>query len=243
MKRRHWLATLAEEALRSLLWFHPAVWLVLDRIALAREQVVDLQVVRLTEERRTYMETLAAMARRRQDAAAVAFLPFFHRSHLLQRLALLTQEVSMSRRRLRITVAALTVALLLTAALAARAFPLLQEPQQDPLQGVHEGSLPEEPPVYGMGNPQIRPPKLIEQVNPVYPEEAKEKGIQGRVVLSVTIDERGQVVRPKVLQSVDPTLSVAAIEAVSQWRFETPMLEGQPVRVRWVITINFSLDR
>lgn len=149
----------------------------------------------------------------------------------------------MSRRRLGFTVAAFAVALLLTAALAARTFPLLQESQQGILQGVQEGAPPEEPQVYEMGNPQIKPPKLIEQVNPIYPDEAKERGIQGRVVLSVVIDERGQVIRPKVLKSADPSLSVAAIEAVSQWRYESPVLDGQPVRVRWVITINFSLGR
>ena len=41
VRRRDWLFVLVEEAIRSALWFHPALWFVLSRIQLAREQVVD----------------------------------------------------------------------------------------------------------------------------------------------------------------------------------------------------------
>ncbi|MBZ5504875.1 MAG: energy transducer TonB [Acidobacteriia bacterium] len=53
-------------------------------------------------------------------------------------------------------------------------------------------------------------------VTPQYPHEAREKGIQGDVILGATIDEKGNVAALKLLQG-DPILAKAAIEAVKQW--------------------------
>jgi beta-lactamase regulating signal transducer with metallopeptidase domain len=39
--RHDWLFTMFEEVVRGLLWFHPAVWFLLNRVQLAREQAVD----------------------------------------------------------------------------------------------------------------------------------------------------------------------------------------------------------
>ena len=40
--------TFLEELVRAVVWFHPAVWLILPRISLSREQIVDRDTVRLT---------------------------------------------------------------------------------------------------------------------------------------------------------------------------------------------------
>src|SRR6185295_12338041 len=69
VRRRDWLFALWEEGVRSLLWFHPAVWMLLARIALSREQVVDGEVVRLTGSRRAYLQALGAVASRSWRAA------------------------------------------------------------------------------------------------------------------------------------------------------------------------------
>ncbi|HBL27006.1 MAG TPA: hypothetical protein DD490_09245, partial [Acidobacteria bacterium] len=52
VRRHDWLFALGEEVARALLWFHPAAWMLLARIALSREQVVDREAVRLTGSRR-----------------------------------------------------------------------------------------------------------------------------------------------------------------------------------------------
>jgi len=240
VKRGDWLAVLIEEGIRGVLWFHPAVWLVLDRIALCREQVVDREVVRLTHQRKPYMNTLAAMARLRQSAAAVAILPFFHRSHLLQRLALLTQEVSMSKFRLGLAVAGSAFALLLAGAVAAGAFPLLAGDDHPPAAKlVVPGSSNDD--ILSMGS--IKAPKVIKQVNPVYPEEAREKGLGGRVVLEIVINKKGEATQVKIVTSANEIFNASAIEAVSQWRYEIPRRDGKPVNVRWIITINFTATK
>ncbi len=45
VNRRDWLFTVAEELVRAVFWFHPAVWWVIGEIQLAREQTVDQAVI------------------------------------------------------------------------------------------------------------------------------------------------------------------------------------------------------
>ena len=50
----------------------------------------------------------------------------------------------------------------------------------------------------------------------VYPEIAKENGVQGRVTLQFTVEKDGSVTKVKVLRGVDPSLDKEAIRVVSQ---------------------------
>ena len=51
VRRKDWLWTVAEELVRCAFWFHPAIWWLLGEIGLAREQVVDREVVEMTRSR------------------------------------------------------------------------------------------------------------------------------------------------------------------------------------------------
>ena len=50
----------------------------------------------------------------------------------------------------------------------------------------------------------------------VYPEIAKENGVQGRVTLQFTVEKDGSVTMVKVLRGVDPSLDKEAVRVVSQ---------------------------
>ena len=63
LERRDFVATLVEEAVAALLWFHPWVWLVRRRIRPHREQAVDAAVVRRTGDRRAYVRCPIASSR------------------------------------------------------------------------------------------------------------------------------------------------------------------------------------
>jgi len=43
VRRHDWLITLIEELAGTLLWFNPAIWLLLAQTRLAREQLVDAE--------------------------------------------------------------------------------------------------------------------------------------------------------------------------------------------------------
>ena len=88
----------------------------------------------------------------------------------------------------------------------------------------------------------IVPAKLVKRVQPIYPAEAREKGIEGTVKLKVIVGKDGSVTVLSVVTG-DPLLSPAAIEAVQQWRYEPWQLNGQPIDMDTTIDLVFSLKK
>jgi len=84
------------------------------------------------------------------------------------------------------------------------------------------------------------PPKLIKQVDPIYPEEARKAGVEGMVIIEATIDIYGRVQETKVLRSI-PLLDQAAIDAVKQWVYEPAIIKGKPIPVSFTVTVRFTL--
>ena len=81
---------------------------------------------------------------------------------------------------------------------------------------------------------------LIHKVAPIYPPEAKRKGIEGTVLLRGTIGRDG-VMKNLMLISGPPDLADAALGAVQQWRYKPYLLEGNPVEVETTVKITFRL--
>jgi protein TonB len=86
----------------------------------------------------------------------------------------------------------------------------------------------------------IKPPKKILNVQPIYPQEAKDAKIEGVVIIDAIIDEGGGVKEAWVVRSV-PRLDEAALDAVKQWRFEPTLMNGAPVPIQITTTVNFTL--
>jgi TonB family protein len=99
---------------------------------------------------------------------------------------------------------------------------------------------PPQPPVR-VGGP-IRPPVKTRDVRPQYPAAAQAAGIDGVVILEVTIGVDGSVTDAKILRSI-PLLDAAALEAVRQWTFTPTVMpgSGQVVPVIMTVTVNFTL--
>jgi len=87
------------------------------------------------------------------------------------------------------------------------------------------------------------PPVVVSRVDPDYPEGARQREIEGRVVLEAIVDREGRIEPEiKVLQSVT-MLNNAAITALKQWRFTPGHDEnGQAVRVILEVPIRFVLE-
>ena len=77
-------------------------------------------------------------------------------------------------------------------------------------------------------------------MEPAYPPTARAAGVQGVVILEITIGEDGAVSNARVLRSI-PLLDQAALDAVRQWRYEPTLLNGAPTPVIMTATVNFSL--
>ena len=88
----------------------------------------------------------------------------------------------------------------------------------------------------------VQAAKVISRVQPVYPQSAKAAGAQGSVLLHAVVGKDGTPLSLQVLNSqINPDLARAAVEAVSQWRYQPTLLNGEPVEVDTVITVNFTL--
>ncbi len=202
VRRRDWLFTVAEELIRAALWFHPGVWWLLAEVQLTREQVVDREVLDRIQNREAYVGALLAIAGVKAQLDLAPAPLFLRKHHLTHRVAAIVKEVRMSKSRIMGCLAASFSVLALTAWLGINAFPLQGMPQDDaPGVTVEQGTN-----------------NLLHRIAVQYPAQARAKGIEGTVVLEVSIDEKGNVADARVL-SGPRELRKAALESVLDWHY------------------------
>jgi len=85
-------------------------------------------------------------------------------------------------------------------------------------------------------------PKLIKMVRPTYPEPAKQARIEGTVLLMCIIGVNGSVEKIEVIKGHE-LLAKAAIDAVSQWKYEPVRLNEKPVQADTSVRIIFQLPK
>jgi len=81
------------------------------------------------------------------------------------------------------------------------------------------------------------------QSNLLYPEIARENGIEGTIYTRFIVNERGIAERVSILRGVDPSLDQAVVEAIQnspQW--EPGKQRGKAVKVSFTIPVMFTLD-
>jgi len=88
----------------------------------------------------------------------------------------------------------------------------------------------------------VQAAKALYKAPPVYPEEARKKGISGTVRLRVIVAKDGSVKQLEVM-SGDPLLRQSALDAVRQWRYHPTLLNGSPVEVDTAIDVIFTLNQ
>ena len=129
VRRGDWLFTIAEELIRSVFWFHPAIWWVLGEIALTREQAVDREVVSLTHSRDQYLDALLAIAGVHPQLDLAPAPLFLRKRQLKQRVVSIMKEVPMSKPKSLSSLAAGLGILAFACWLATSTFPLAAAPQ------------------------------------------------------------------------------------------------------------------
>ena len=204
IRRHDWLFTIAEELLRAVFWFHPAIWWLLGEIQLTREQAVDREVIEMTKSRDEYVDALLAMAGA-HPALDLAPAPLFLRKrHLKQRVISILKEVRMSKTKWITTLAVATGMLAGACWFVTGAFPLAAEPQM-----VSDG--------LGV-TVDMNGAQLMHRTGVTYPHDAFLKGVQGTVVVQVKLNENGEVSDATVLSGPEE-LRKAVIQSVLNWHF------------------------
>jgi TonB family protein len=243
--RGDWLSVIGEQFITSVLWFHPAIWWVVARIQLSREEVVDDLVVRATGARRSYIEALLLFA---DSAPVIPAAAFARRRHLFQRIQLIAKEHVMSGTRVALSSLLLAAATLTAVWYSSQLFPLSASPQQ-----VNTKPGPIERSATAAGS-SAQIPKALASVPPLYPNEAAAIDASGAVVVKLTVDQNGAVAEARpvgfaiggpnlryravkqdplpatntIFNDNDPMHDAAdallrsALDAVTMWTFEPP---------------------
>lgn len=81
--------------------------------------------------------------------------------------------------------------------------------------------------------------KILSLPKPTYPKDALVRGVFGKVVVEVIVDEKGQVIDARAI-SGNPLLRVSAVYAARLARFEPTLLSGQPVKATRLIDYDFN---
>lgn len=96
--------------------------------------------------------------------------------------------------------------------------------------------------VYEFFKVEIKP-KLIKSVNPVYPELARNAGIEGKVIVSAVVDEEGNVIKAEIVSSTNSIFNEPALKAAYQYKFSPAMMKDKKVKVKVIIPFNFVIKR
>ena len=88
-----------------------------------------------------------------------------------------------------------------------------------------------------------RPLQFVSGPDPVYPRQARSAGVEGQVTVRYDVSIQGAVVNLRVVRA-EPrgVFERAALEAVAQWRFRPPRVDGRRVALRdRISTLEFRL--
>jgi protein TonB len=83
-------------------------------------------------------------------------------------------------------------------------------------------------------------PEAVTKVAPVYPDIAREAGVDGQVMVQALVGKDGKVKDVRVVKSI-PMLDASAIAAVKQWVFKPALSNNKPVAVWVAVPVKFSL--
>lgn len=74
-----------------------------------------------------------------------------------------------------------------------------------------------------------------------YPDEARRKGISGRVYLQFVVDKNGKPKDPKVIRGIGGGCGEAAISAIEKVKFSPGIKDGKPVKVKFTLPVTFRI--
>jgi protein TonB len=90
----------------------------------------------------------------------------------------------------------------------------------------------------------VSAPAPLKREFPSYPKGAQKRGIEGWVLLEFTVDDKGAVVAPYVVEAVPPgVFDAIALEAITKWKYEPAKDGGKAVAAPGMrVKLNFQLE-
>jgi TonB family protein len=228
--RRDFAKNLFYELLSLPVVYHPALHFTMARLAESREMVCDETAARSGRE--VYARALLRLVAMLTQPASV---------RTLHAIGILDANI-FERRIMNLTQSRMKLAPTRHVAIAA-AITLLALATGISALALHTNVAPEEK-SQNAKYLQVKPDsmKIVSQVQPVYPKAAKQARVEGAVVIGAVISKDGVPQKLKVI-SGPMDLQQSAIVAVSHWRWEPYLLNGEPVEVETTVNVIYALEK
>lgn len=229
IEHRDYLTQLLLEAATIPVSFHPVFLWIRRRTLEAVEMRCDetAAITAFTGDFRTYAEALLEAARvlgpELQHVPRLAAT--FHTNNTFEDRILNLMQIKLIPNKWRGGAAVLS--LCLAGALAAGLSATIAAAQQAPEKA------------YRVGEDGVTAPKLTTRSEPRYPSVPEKQKIEGTVVLSLEINKDGAAENIKIVRTLAPMFDESAIDALKQWKFEPGKRNGEAVRVRATVEVNF----
>ena len=219
---RHDLWTgLAGHIACAIYWFHPLVWMLTSRSRYEQEAACDDSVLSAGFAAATYADALVAAARQLTSTRLIGCHMLTGKTFKSRVTRLFDAEIRRIPSRLGIRSAA-AASVIATIAIGL----LVAAPQDD---------------VYKVGS-EVKSPSVQYRVDPEYTTEAHDAKVAGTVVLSCVIGTDGKAHDINVVKHLGSGLDEKAVEAIQKWSFNPGSKNGQLVKVRAQIEVNFRLQ-
>jgi TonB family protein len=233
VRRRDYVKNVAYAVLMLPVAYHPCAWMIKKAVGESRETVCDAMAAEALEGGRMYARSLLRLAMAIPEGlrgGATAAVGIFEGNTLERRVRTMMERGKQLRGATRVAAMVAVVAISGAAVVS--------------MVGTHVTVRAEESVPGKSGLVQVpahvMASRIVKQVQPKYPEEAKKKKIQGTVVLNVKIGKDGTVENLKVV-SGPKALQRSSLDAVRQWTYKPFLLNGNPVEVETTISVVYTL--
>ena len=88
--------------------------------------------------------------------------------------------------------------------------------------------------------PGIRPPRVLKAPDPSFTLQARNRAINGDVLVYLVVDTQGKPTNVRILKPLGFGLDELAVDAVSQYKFEPAERNGVPVPAEMKVEVNFQ---
>ena len=259
-----WLAVV-----EVLQWFNPFVWMLSNDIQDIHEYEADLSVLRQGIDAKNYQRLII---RKAVSSGSYAFANSFNHSSLKKRITMMIKKKSNPWARAKYLYV-LPLATVAIAAFArpevSNEVNEISSAKVNDLASIVKAeeakSVENSPEQMGLNTDSVSPvkEKVIFQVvekapefpggmeecmkflgNSIkYPVVAQENGIQGTVIVSFVVTDKGEIENPTVVKSVDPLLNAEALRVIKIMpKWKPGMQRGKAVNVKYTLPVSFRLS-
>jgi TonB family protein len=242
----HFLDILLVQVLTILQWFNPFAWLFEKSLKEVHEYQADQAVLKQGQNQGTYQALLINQV---MGGPVFSITNNFNNSLIKKRMIMMTKMKTPRLAQLKVLLFVPMLLILLVAftnpknSVVLNSSPVQKEPTKSKQIKTQEKQdvvlmadvMPEFP-----GGTE----KLMEylKTNIKYPEEAKTKGIKGRVFVQFIVSNTGKIKDTKIMRGVNKLLddeAIRVIKAMPDWK--PGLKDGKPVNVQMNIPVNFAL--